>query len=111
MNARPIHVINVSADPMVARTREMVLKRHGYRVKTALDVDALEKACHEGGFDLAILGHSLNPAERERALSILRNHCGDAPVLDIDRKLLDPAELLATIQRITRRAGSAADED
>ncbi len=94
-----MHILNISSDKTVATTREMILRQHGYQVLTALDLTDVERACRESEIDLAILGHSLNRSQRERVLQVLQSHCKGAPVLDIDRKLLDPSELLAAIER------------
>lgn len=100
-----MHILNISADRNVATTREMILRQHGHQVLTAFDLPDVERACREAKFDLAILGHSLNRSQRERVLQILSSHCKGAPIIDIDRKLLDPPELLAAVER-TRPAGN-----
>jgi DNA-binding response OmpR family regulator len=70
------HILSISYDPMVLFTRQLVLEREGYRVSSALGLEAaLEAATQtEAPFDLIVLGHSMPGKDKSGFIKSLRNH-------------------------------------
>jgi DNA-binding response OmpR family regulator len=105
------HILSVSYDEALQRTRELILASNGYRVTSAWGLDAALRACTAGKFDLFILGHSIPPADKRRLIKTFRRHC-DAPVIALQRgnepdvagadyrSDTDPTALVALVGRI-----------
>jgi CheY-like chemotaxis protein len=108
-----------SADVPIAETRKFVLEQAGHVVITAMNEDALLTACKEHAFKVAVIAHDVNSTMKKRALSIVRQYCASAKVLELYRPTRDleaadswleapvePPELLA--QRVTALMTMAA---
>jgi len=105
------HILCISWDSTLARTRELLLRGYGYRVTSARGEDeALEKCC--GKADLLLLGHSVPRTEKQKILDCFRKSNsspalslltpGQNPLPDVEYAVeyLDPAQLMETIGRI-----------
>ena|SRR5579871_3477106 len=80
----PKQILSVSYDEPLLRTREMLLRREGYSVTSALGfTDAVEN-CKDGKFDLLILGHSI-PDKDKRELIAVFHRQSKSPVLALRR--------------------------
>jgi DNA-binding response OmpR family regulator len=78
-------ILSVSYDRPLLRTREMLLRRHGHSVTSALGfTDAVEQ-CENGKFDLLILGHSIPDKDKRHLITLFRGSC-PAPVLALRRQ-------------------------
>jgi DNA-binding response OmpR family regulator len=78
------HILSVSYDWSLLVTRDLVLRKAGYTVTSALGfVDAI-CLCRESKYDLAIIGHSIPLPDQQALLEEVRNSCS-APVLSLFR--------------------------
>lgn len=78
------HILSVSYDESLLRTREMLLRRDGYEVTSALGfTDAVER-CNNGEFQLFILGHSIPDKDKRELIRVYRAQF-DSPVLALQR--------------------------
>ncbi len=57
----PVRVLSASADPGLSTSRELLLRQHGYMVRTALSKAHALELLQAHNFDLLILGNSLSP--------------------------------------------------
>ena len=83
------HILSVSYDEALLRTRQLLLERHSYRVTSALGFQDAEKRCRLNGhdsYDLFVLGHSIPQSDKNQLIRIFREHC-PAPVLSLLRHL------------------------
>lgn len=78
------HILSVSYDEPLLRTREMLLRRQGYSVTSALGFTNAIEQCKTTRFDLFILGHSIPDADKRELMNVFRGRC-DAPVLALRR--------------------------
>ena len=78
------HILSVSYNEPLLRTREMLLVREGYLVTSALGFTESAEHCRDGSFDLFILGHSIPDKDKRELISIFRRNC-NAPVLALRR--------------------------
>jgi DNA-binding response OmpR family regulator len=78
------HILSISYDWSLVVTRDLVLRKAGYTVTSALGfVDAI-RLCREIKYDLAIIGHSI-PLHDSQALLAAIRESSDAPVLSLYR--------------------------
>jgi DNA-binding response OmpR family regulator len=77
-------ILSVSHDQLLLRMRHLLLEREGYEVVSAQGLTASLEACKEVGFDLLVLGHSLEHAEKQQIVDAFRS-TSDAPVVSLRR--------------------------
>ena len=78
------HILSVSYDENLLKTRELMLRQSGYQVTSALGfMDAMDR-CLTGTFDLLIVGHSIPHKDKQGLITKFRKQC-DAPVLVLKR--------------------------
>ena len=78
------HILSVSYDESLLRTREMLLQREGYLVISALGFSDAVEQCKNAEFDLFVLGHSIPGNDKRELIRTFRARC-DAPVLALHR--------------------------
>ena len=78
------HILSVSYDEPLLKTREMLLRRQGYSVTSALGFTTAVEQCKSALFDLFILGHSIPDSDKRELMNIFRARC-PAPVLALRR--------------------------
>ena len=67
----------------LVETRKLLLEDAGHTVITALTEPAVEHACEEHSFDVAVIGQAITPKEKARFLAIVRRYCPSAKVLEL----------------------------
>jgi|SRR5690348_6443918 DNA-binding NtrC family response regulator len=117
-NSTPV-ILSISQDERLAHVRQMVLESEGWQVVTTTDtVDALQWLA-TGNFDVAVLGHSIPPAERVSLAQKIKVIRPDLPIVMVcvqgdnafskqfaDERVgsLDgPVALIDVIRRLTRQ--------
>lgn len=78
------HILSVSYDWSLLVTRDLVLRKAGYTVTSALGFDDAIRLCTEITFDLVIIGHSMPLGDQQALLDEVRK-CSGAPVLSLFR--------------------------
>jgi DNA-binding response OmpR family regulator len=78
------HILSISYDNSLLRTREMLLRGQGYLVTSALGRTNAIEQCKKGNFDLLILGHSIPSEDKKELIDMFRQHC-PSPVLALRR--------------------------
>ena len=84
-------ILSVSYDEALLRTRELLLRREGYGVISALGFAEAVEQCQNGSFDLFILGHSIPNRDKRELVSRFRAR-SNAPVLGLRRHGEDPLD-------------------
>lgn len=79
------HVLSVSYNKALLRTRELLLRRRGYNVTSCFGFANAIAACKATKFDLFILGHSIPSSDKLELIKTFRRYC-PAPVLSLLRK-------------------------
>ena len=79
------HILSISYDESLLRTREMLLRGEGYLVTSALGQTNAIEQCKKGNFDLLILGHSIPNQDKSELINMFRHHC-PSPVLALRRQ-------------------------
>jgi DNA-binding NtrC family response regulator len=81
-------ILSISYDEALLHTRELMLRREGFEVESALSISAALHACEKGSFDLVIMGHSIPQEDKQKIITLLRGVCS-TPVLAL-RRPVDP---------------------
>jgi DNA-binding response OmpR family regulator len=112
-------ILSVSHDRLLLRMRQLLLEREGYEVVSAQGLSASLEACKEGGFDLLVLGHSLEHTEKQQIVDAfcstsdapvisLRRNTGEQPVRGAEHYIEpDPEPMLKLIAEILSRRAPA----
>ncbi|SRR5579859_702410 len=109
--AVPHRILCISATDAILQTRKLLLERHQYEVVPALNFREVEEACKRNKFDLALIGHDIEPKIKKAIGLKIREHRTDAPIVEICRYSPEiegsiftttesPAELLQTIAEV-----------
>ena len=61
-------VLCAGIDPVLVKTRQLILERAGHTVIPALDEKAMLAACEEHVFDVAVIGQRVSPKIKRRIL-------------------------------------------
>jgi DNA-binding NtrC family response regulator len=87
------HILSISYDAQLLKTRQMLLEKMGHRVTSARGFAEASRLCteSEGRFDLIVLGHSI-PHEDKRAMIRCCVHACSCPVLAMTRENEPPVE-------------------
>ena len=108
------HILSVSYDEPLLRTREMLLKRQGHAVSSVLGFTQAVELCKAGQFDLFILGHSIPISDKRELIQVFRSR-STASILALARQgestpdgadahayPEDIEDLLTTVDRLLR---------
>ena len=78
-------VLCTGIDPVLVKTRQLVLEKAGHRVVTAVDEAAVIQACQRHKFDVAVIGQAGSTQLKRDIMSQIRQHCPTAKVLELYR--------------------------
>ncbi|HEY6972550.1 MAG TPA: response regulator [Candidatus Angelobacter sp.] len=78
-------VLCTGVDPVLVKTRKLVLEKAGHRVVTAEDGAAVIKACQRDKFEVAVIGQAGSRQLKRDIMSQIRQHCPTAKVLELYR--------------------------
>ena len=82
----PSHILSVSYDKALLKTRQLILEGHGYKVTSALGFEHALQACKNPiqSVHLFILGHSIPASDKKALVQQFREH-RNAPVIALTR--------------------------
>ena len=103
------HLLSVSYDLALLKTRGLLLEKAGYKVTSAESFKAASAKCMEGPYHFFVLGHSIPLADKKDLIQIFRASCY-APVLSLQRRGEDevPEKFLALVATIVSNNTSAS---
>jgi DNA-binding response OmpR family regulator len=79
------HILSISYDQLLLRTRQLLFESCGYRVTSAFEFQAAVHACEQvREFDLLIVGHTVPLRDKQQLMKIFREFC-NAPVITLER--------------------------
>lgn len=87
------HILSISYDPALLRTREMLLTQMGHRLNSAEGFAQARSFCahQDGDYDLIILGHSIPHDDKVELVKWCAERCS-CPVLALLRPNESPVE-------------------
>ena len=104
----------VVATDAALRLRQQWLQRAGYQVSAACSLKEVEQACHNGNFDMILVGDGVEPRMKKAIGLTVRHYFPDTPILQIGRTRPDIdgtcfvtadscEDVLRSVSRILRR--------
>lgn len=92
-------VLCTGIDPGLMETRRILLERAGHVVETALGKEELLAAISGRQFDVAVIGQTTSPIQKQVFLRVIRQHCPAAKILELfspltGKQLLDADDWL-----------------
>ena len=76
-------VLCTGRNDLLIATRKAILERAGHKVVTATEERELIAACIANRFDVAVIGQTISANQKTRVLSLIREHCPPARVLEL----------------------------
>jgi hypothetical protein len=76
-------VLCIGMDAAAMQTRKLILEKAGHNVTQASDLRQVTSACERILFDIAILGHSLNPNEKKRITGVVQTYSRSTRILEL----------------------------
>ena len=109
-------ILSISYDESLLNTREWMLRAEGFKVTSVYSFVEAMRHCHRGGFDLAIMGHSIPHNDKTSLIREFRKHSlapvlslvrhGDTPLLEADMSLIASDGPEALILKVKAVLGS-----
>lgn len=75
-------ILSISYDESIMKTRHFIFEQAGFEVISAWGFKEAMTQCHDGKFDVVVLGHTLPPQDKTALVSALREKCG-CPIISI----------------------------
>lgn len=89
-------VLCSGVDPVLMKTRQLILEAAGRTVVPAVDEREVKAVCSRHKFDVAVIGQSISPKIKSRVLGLVQEHCPAARVLELypsyEGKVLEDAD-------------------
>lgn len=104
-------ILSISSSDVLRTTRQLVLEREGYQVRSINEAKELATLADNEKFDLAIIGHTFEGHDKRRIANAINQRFPGLPILELcfhspeipgtDFILSDsPADLLAAVKEI-----------
>jgi len=105
-----IRVLSASADSALRHSRELLLRDHGFEVKTSLSKSQAHELIQSHSFDVLVFGNSLTPDVCQELAKDFRSRNPQGKIIEIlaanwkapmnqpDATALSPEELIAAIR-------------
>jgi DNA-binding NtrC family response regulator len=78
-------VLCTGVDPVVMKTRQLILEKAGHTVVPAMNEREIRSACSKHKFEAAIIGQNIPTSTKVRALEVVKEHCASAKILELSR--------------------------
>ena len=78
-------VLVASRDRNLAEQRRNILELSGYKVISVFHAEEVDAACNENHIEAVVIGYSVEPSEKRRIWSRVKEGCGDSrpPILEL----------------------------
>ena len=76
-------VLCTGVDPVLLKTRQLILESAGHTVLPASDEREIKIICSKQKFDVAVIGQSIPPRIKARAMELVKEHCPEAKILEL----------------------------
>jgi len=76
-------VLCTGVDPVLLKTRQLILESAGHTVVPASDEREIKIICSKQKFDVAVIGQSIPPRIKARAMELVKEHCPEAKILEL----------------------------
>lgn len=76
-------VLCTGVDPVLMKTRQLILENAGHTVIPASDDREAKKVCSLHKFDVAIIGQNISAKAKGHVFELVREHCPAAKILEL----------------------------
>jgi hypothetical protein len=76
-------VLCTGADPILLKTRKLILEKAGHTVVSARDREMVIAACKDRAIEVAIIGQSLSLESKRSIAACIRQFCPSAKLLEL----------------------------
>jgi hypothetical protein len=76
-------VLCTGVDPVLMKTRQLILADAGHTVIPASDEREVKAVCSQHKFDIAVIGQNIPAKVKTRVLELVHEHCPSAKVLEL----------------------------
>ncbi|HEY1527554.1 MAG TPA: hypothetical protein VGH51_15080 [Candidatus Angelobacter sp.] len=76
-------VLCTGVDPVLMKTRQLILENAGHTVVSASDEHEIKAACSKQKFDVAVIGENMPTKMKARMLELVRGHSPAARILEL----------------------------
>ena len=76
-------VLCTGADAGLVQTRVWILRQAGHTAVGTMSEDQIVAACADYRFDVAVIGQALSPTQKRCVLTVIREQCPTAKVLEL----------------------------
>jgi CheY-like chemotaxis protein len=76
-------VLSTGNDPVLMKTRQLLLEGAGHTVVPASDEREIRAVCDRQKFDVAVIGQHISPNVKIRVVDLVREHCPDVRILEL----------------------------
>lgn len=76
-------VLCTGVDPVLMKTRQLILESVGHTVVPASDEREIKAVCSKQKFDVAVIGQNISPKVKTRVLDLVREHCPETRILEL----------------------------
>jgi DNA-binding NtrC family response regulator len=93
-------VLNVSYDQSLLNTRELILRSDGYGVESTCSIEDALMRFRARRFHCVLIGHSVWERDREKFISLIRQHNPSVPVVFVANEgepIDDPSADITTV--------------
>lgn len=76
-------VLCTGVDPVLMRTRQLLLENAGHTVVPAADEQEIKAVCSKQKVDVAVIAQNMSPKVKARVAELVREHCPAARILEL----------------------------
>jgi DNA-binding NarL/FixJ family response regulator len=76
-------VLCTGSDPLLMKTRQLILEQAGHTVLSASNGQEIENACLQNKFEVVVMGQSTPTVVKRQNLRLIRKFCPTARVLEL----------------------------
>ena len=76
-------VLCTGVDPVLMKTRQLILENAGHTVIPATDESEIKATCARHKFEVAVIGQSISSKGKARTVDLIRGQCPDAKILEL----------------------------
>ena len=76
-------VLCTGVDPVLLRTRQLILENAGHTVAPASGEHEIRAVCSKQKIDVAVIGQNIPPTVKARMVELVREYCPGAGILEL----------------------------
>jgi DNA-binding NtrC family response regulator len=106
-------ILSVAKTDFLRRTRRVALRKAGYEVESAADLNDIERLCKSTTFAAAVVGSAFEPEVKRTIADVIRKYCPTLPIVELTLaapdisgsipSTPDASDLIAGIQAAVRK--------